>query len=169
MIHPTALVESDQIGEDTNIWAYAHVMDGAVVGQNCNVGDHAFIERGAIIGDNVTIKNGVCIWDGVEIEDAAFIGPNVTFTNDRIPRSPRMPSSASRYITRTWLEKTLVRYGVSIGAAATICPGIELGDFSMVGAGAVVTKDVAPFSLVAGVPARLLTPRHDPQLGPAPP
>ena len=154
MIHPTALVESDRIGESTNIWAYAHVMEGARVGKNCNIGDHAFVENGAVIGDNVTIKNQVCIWEGVTIEDSVFVGPNVTFTNDRTPRSPRMPSSASRYLTRTWLESTRVGYGASIGAAATICPGVELGEFCMVAAGAVVTKDVPSFALVAGVPAK---------------
>lgn len=154
MIHATALVETDHLGDSTNVWAYAHVMSGAVVGNNCNLGDHVFVEGGATIHDNVTIKNNVCIWDGVTIEDGVFVGPSVTFTNDRFPRSPRLPQAKSKYADESWLCRTVVRHGVSIGAAATICPGVELGQFSMIGAGAVVTKDVAPFSLVVGSPAK---------------
>lgn len=153
--HPLSLVESDQIGVNTRIWAFAHVMAGARLGANVNVGDHAYIEGGAVIGDNVTIKNQVCIWDGVTIEDDCFIGPRVTFTNDRHPRSPRMPEVANRYASpESWLCKTVVRRGCAIGAGAIICPGIILGAYSMIAAGAVVTRDVAPFALVIGSPAK---------------
>jgi UDP-2-acetamido-3-amino-2,3-dideoxy-glucuronate N-acetyltransferase len=154
-VHPTALVESQDIGTGSSIWAFVHVMKGARLGANVNVGDHAFIESGAVVGDNVTIKNQVLIWEGVQIEDNCFIGPRVTFTNDRNPRSPRMPGSADRYREKSnWLARTLVRKGCSIGAAATICPGIVLGDFCMIAAGSVVTSNVPPFALMMGVPAR---------------
>lgn len=153
--HETAIVESQQIGEGTRIWAYAHVLDGAHIGCNSQIGDHTFVEGGAVIGDNVTIKNQVCIWDGVTIEQGAFIGPRVTFTNDVNPRSPRMESARERYSNReNWLVETHVGPGCAIGASATIRAGVTLGPYSMVGAAALVTKDVAPFSLVFGVPAR---------------
>jgi len=154
-IHPTALVESDEIGSGSSIWAFVHVMKGARLGTNVNVGDHAFIESGAIVGNNVTIKNQVLVWEGVQIEDNCFIGPRVTFTNDRNPRSPRMPTSQARYGDKqNWMSRTIVREGCSIGAAATICPGIVLGEYSMIAAGAVVTADVPPFALMMGVPAK---------------
>jgi UDP-2-acetamido-3-amino-2,3-dideoxy-glucuronate N-acetyltransferase len=153
--HPAALVESDQIGPETRIWAFAHVMRGAVVGGNCNVGDHAFIEGGATIGSNVTIKNNVCVWAGVRLEDDVFVGPNVTFTNDRFPRSPRMPEAQDRYRrTENWLTPTVVEQGASIGANATLVPGVRLGRYCTVGAGALVTCDVPAFALVVGSPAR---------------
>jgi UDP-2-acetamido-3-amino-2,3-dideoxy-glucuronate N-acetyltransferase len=154
-IHPQAIVESDQIGDGTSIWAFVHVMKGVRIGTSVNIGDHAFLESGAIVGNNVTIKNQVCIWDGVIIEDDVFIGPRVMFTNDRYPRSPRMEQAKSRYSSRDrWLSETIVRMGCAIGAGAIICPGIELGAYSVIAAGAVVTKNVAPHSLVAGNPAR---------------
>ena len=154
-IHPLAIVESDQIGVGTSIWAFVHVMNGATIGTNSNIGDHSFLETGAVVGNNVTIKNQVCIWDGVLIEDDVFIGPSVTFTNDRYPRSPRMEQAPSRYSSRdNWLDPTFVRRGCSIGAGAVICPGIELGFYSTIGAGAVVTKNVPAFALVIGNPAR---------------
>lgn len=154
MIHSKAIVESTEIGEGTNVWAYAHVMPGARIGCNSNIADHVFVEGGASIGNNVTLKNNVCVWDGVKIEDDVFVGPSVTFTNDRHPRSPRMEHARIRYSSRDWLSETVVHRGCAIGAAATICPGIELGAFSVIGAGAVVTKNVAPFSLVLGTPAK---------------
>ena len=154
-VHRLALCESDTIGDGTRIWAFAHVMRGAVVGRDCNIGDHAFIESGAMIGDRVTIKNGALIWDGVQIADDAFIGPGVIFTNDRHPRSPRMPAAAERYAERAnWLVQTDVGRGASFGAGAVIVPGISIGEYAMVGAGAVVTRDVPPHSLVVGHPAR---------------
>ncbi|MEO8270926.1 MAG: hypothetical protein ABI557_14480, partial [Aureliella sp.] len=97
MIHPTALVETEQIGDSTNVWAYAHVMQGARIGNQVNIGDHAFVEGGAVIGDRVTLKNRVCVWEGVTIEDDVFVGPCVTFTNDKNPRSPRMAKVRERY------------------------------------------------------------------------
>ena len=144
-IHPNALVESDDIGEETRIWAFAHVMEGARIGKGCNVGDHSFIESGVTIGDDVTVKNGVSIWEGVEIGDRVFIGPNVAFTNDSRPRSK---------IFHPTPVKTFVLEGASIGANATILPGITIGRYSMIGAGAIVTKDVQDFELAVGCPAR---------------
>lgn len=155
-IHPLALVETDAIGPGTRVWAFAHVMAGARIGRDCNIGDHAFVESGAGIGDNVTIKNNVCVWMGVTLEDGVFVGPNVAFTNDRFPRSARMPEARDRYAsTAEWLEATVVERGASIGANATILPGLRIGRYSMVAAGAVVTADVEPFALVVGAPARL--------------
>ena len=156
MIHPNALVDDrNAIGADTNVWAFAHVMAGARVGKRCNIGDHAFVESGAVVGDNVTIKNNVLIWEGITVEDDVFVGPGVVFTNDRFPRAARSAAARSRYSEKSnWLETTVVRRGCAIGAAATICPGLELGRFSMIGAGSVVVSDVEPYSLVIGSPAR---------------
>ena len=156
MIHPTAIVECKSIPESTNVWAYAHVMNGAQIGRNCNLGDHSFVEGGAIVGDGCTIKNQVCIWNGVEIQDGVFVGPGVIFTNDRFPRSPRMELMQERYESEAWLSRTRVETGCSIGAGAVICPGISLGSYSMIGAGSVVTRDVPPFALVVGNPARVI-------------
>lgn len=154
-VHPAALVESQSVGPGTRVWAFAHILAGAKLGANCNVGDHAFIESGACIGNNVTVKNHVCIWDGVTIEDDCFLGPHVMFTNDPYPRSPRMPEAVARYSQRdNWLLPTVVSRGCSIGANATILPGIHLGEYSMIAAGSVVTHDVRPFALVMGAPAR---------------
>jgi UDP-2-acetamido-3-amino-2,3-dideoxy-glucuronate N-acetyltransferase len=153
--HPLALVESDQVGEGTYVWAFAHVMPGARVGRNCNLAEHAFIETGAGVGDNVTIKNNVCLWRGVTLEDDVFVGPNATFTNDRFPRSARMLKSIRHCRHHEeWLESTVVERGASIGANATILPGIRVGRYSMVAAGALVTRDVPPFALMIGAPAR---------------
>ena len=156
MIHPQALVDDlNSLGNGTNVWAFAHVMAGATVGCQCNIGDHAFLEAGSVVGDNVTIKNGVLIWEGVTIQDDVFVGPGVVFTNDRLPRSPRMQIAKARYSDRAnWLVPTLVMHGCSIGASATICPGVVLGRYCMVAAGSVVTKDVESHSLVMGTPAR---------------
>ena len=151
-VHPSALCESADVGPGTRIWAFAHVMAGARVGRDCNIGDHAFVESGAWIGDRVTVKNAVLVWDGVRIEDDAFIGPAVVFTNDRSPRSPRMPvdAVAQRYARRErWLLPTRVAQGASIGAGAVIAPGVTLGAFCMVGAGSLVTRDVPPHRLVS--------------------
>lgn len=144
-IHPKALVESSEIGAGTRVWAFAHVMPGGRIGKGCNIGDHSFIESGAIIGDDVTIKNGVSVWDGVEIGDRVFVGPNVAFTNDTRPRSKVYHATA---------ERTRLLEGASIGANATILAGITIGRYAMIGAGAVVTKDVQDFELVVGCPAR---------------
>jgi acetyltransferase-like isoleucine patch superfamily enzyme/dTDP-4-dehydrorhamnose 3,5-epimerase-like enzyme len=146
-IHDRALVENGAlIGSGTRIWAFAHILPGAKVGNGCNICDHTFIENEVTIGDRVTVKCGVQLWDGVSIEDDVFIGPNATFTNDRFPRSRQHPESYLR---------TLVRQGASIGANATVLPGVTIGMHAMVGAGAVVTKDVPPYAIVKGNPARI--------------
>lgn len=151
--HPTALVESKDIGAGTKIWAFTHVMPGVKIGKICSIGDHCFLEKGVIIKDNVTIKNGVSIWEGVEIGNGVFIGPNVVFTNDLWPRSPRWLSY--RYKDKKWLISTKIEEGASIGANSTILCGITIGRYSMIGAGSVVTKDIPPHSLVYGVPAKI--------------
>jgi len=144
--HNHALVESEHIGENTRIWAFAHVLPGARIGRECNICDHVFVENDVIIGDRVTIKCGVQVWDGVELEDDVFVGPNATFTNDNFPRSKVYPERFNR---------TVIRKGASIGANATILSGITIGSGAMVGAGAVVTADVPPHSIVVGNPARI--------------
>jgi acetyltransferase-like isoleucine patch superfamily enzyme len=151
--HPKAIVESKAIGSGTRIWAFTHVADGAIVGRDCNLGEHVYVENGASIGDNVTIKNGVHVWEGVTLQNDVFVGPNAVFTNDRSPRSPRSAVAQVRYRSKEWLERTLVREGASIGANATILCGIEIGRYASVGAGAVVTRSVPPFTLVVGAPA----------------
>lgn len=154
-IHPSSIVETQDIGQGTRIWALAHVMRDVSIGANCSIGDHCYIESGVVIGDNVTIKNGNMMWEGVILEDGVFVGPHVTFTNDRYPRSPRLPQARERYSNREWLLPTVVRKGASLGAAAVILAGITIGEFSMAAAGAVVTKDVPPYALVIGNPAHV--------------
>lgn len=143
--HPLALVETDQIGEKTNVWAYAHVMKGALVGAHCNIGDHAFVESGAVIGNEVTIKNGVAVWQYVTVEDRVFLGPNCSLTNDMRPRSKRDWSPVA----------TTIREGATVGANATIVCGCDIGRYAFVGAGSVVTKPVPDHALVFGSPARV--------------
>ena len=155
-VHPTGINESTLVGAGTRIWAYAHILFGARVGKDCNIGDHAFVEGGAELGNGVTVKNSVAIWEGVVLEDYVFVGPNVSFTNDRFPRSPRNPVVSSRYDDKGWLESTRVRVGASLGANATIVCGLTVGRYSTVAAGAVVTRDVPDFSLVMGVPGRVV-------------
>lgn len=144
--HPQALVESANIGRQTRIWAFAHVLPGAQIGTDCNICDHVFIENDVVIGDRVAIKCGVQIWDGLRIEDDVFIGPNATFTNDIFPRSKQPPESFS---------KTIIRKGASIGANATILAGCTVGKNAMIGAGTVVIRDVPPNAIVVGNPARI--------------
>lgn len=144
--HPKALVETKNIGKNTRIWAFAHILPGAIIGEDCNLCDHTFVENDVVIGDRVTIKSGVQLWDGITLEDDVFIGPNATFTNDPFPRSKQYLKSFSR---------TVIRKGASIGANATILPGLTIGIYAMVGAGAVVSKDVPPFAIVVGNPARI--------------
>jgi acetyltransferase-like isoleucine patch superfamily enzyme len=146
-VHERGLCESDEVGEGTRIWAFAHVMKGAKIGARCNVCDHAFIETGAVVGDRVTIKNAVLLWDGVRIEDDVFIGPNAVFTNVERPR-------AGLKKKREEFGETVVRRGATIGANATIVCGITVGEYAFVGAGAVVTKDVPAHAMVVGSPAR---------------
>jgi UDP-2-acetamido-3-amino-2,3-dideoxy-glucuronate N-acetyltransferase len=144
--HPQALIESENIGSGTRVWAFAHVLSGAVIGEDCNICDHVFIENDVRVGNRVTIKCGVQLWDGLTLEDDVFVGPNVTFTNDLFPRSKQYPTEFSQ---------TLVRTGASIGANATILPGITIGINAMIGAGSVVTKSVPPYAVVVGNPARI--------------
>ena len=145
--HPSAIVESKKIGKATRVWAFAHILPGAMIGVDCNLCDHVFIENDVVVGDRVTVKCGVQLWDGVRLEDDVFIGPNATFTNDPFPRSKQYPEKYS---------ETVVQKGASIGANATILPGVTIGQNAMVGAGAVVTKDVPPNSIVVGNPARIV-------------
>ena len=153
-VHSEAICESQRVGEGTRIWAFAHVLDGAIVGRACNICDHAFIEGGARIGDRVTIKNQVMVWDGVTIEDCAFIGPGVIFTNDRHPRSRGLAEVAGRYgHQENWLIPTMVCRGASIGAGAVILCGVTVGEYASVGAGSVVTRDVPGHRIVVGNPA----------------
>lgn len=144
--HSTALVESENVGGGTRIWAFAHVLPGAKIGADCNICDGVFIENDVAIGDRVTIKCGVQIWDGIALEDDVLVGPNATFSNDRFPRSGHRAFA---------LQRTIVRRGASIGANATILPGITIGAHAMVGAGAVVTRDVPQNAVVVGNPARI--------------
>lgn len=145
-IHPNALVEiGAKIGSGTRIWAFAHVLGGAVVGKDCNLCDHTFVEQDVVIGDRVTLKCGVYLWNGLVVEDDVFIGPSATLTNDLRPRSRQYPKSFP--ITR-------LRQGCTIGANATILPGITLGRWSMIGAGAVVTRTVPDYALMTGNPAK---------------
>jgi UDP-2-acetamido-3-amino-2,3-dideoxy-glucuronate N-acetyltransferase len=145
--HATALVESENIGSDTRIWAFAHVLKGARIGKRCNLGDHVFVESNVRIGDDVTIKNGVAVWDCVTIEDKVFVGPNAVFTNDKNPRIA-FHKTADEFLP------TVVREGASIGANVTIVCGVEIGRHAFIGAGAVVTKDVEDHAIMIGNPAR---------------
>jgi UDP-2-acetamido-3-amino-2,3-dideoxy-glucuronate N-acetyltransferase len=145
-IHPSALVESKHIGRGTLVWAFAHILAGARIGADCNICDGVFIENEVVLGDRVTVKCGVQLWDGVTAENDVFIGPNATFTNDPMPRSKVRPEKWSR---------TVLREGCSIGANATILPGLEIGREAMVGAGAVVTHTVPAHAIVVGNPARI--------------
>ena len=146
-VHDQAICESPAVGRGTRIWAWSHVLPGAVIGEDCNICECVFIENDVDIGNRVTVKNGVQLWDGLRIQDDVFIGPNVTFTNDKFPRS------------RHWQEavpQTRVEKGASVGANATVLPGITIGEGAMVGAGSVVTKDVPPFAIAYGNPARVV-------------
>ena len=155
-IHPTALVESENIGEDTMIWAFTHIMKNVPVGSNCNIGDNCFIESGAVVGNNVTIKNGNMLFEGITLEDGVFVGPHVFFTNDRFPRSARLPEAKKRYVNHEWFAPTTIKYGATLGAASVILPGVTVGEFAMVGAGAIVTKDIPAHGLAIGNPSHLI-------------
>ena len=145
-IHPMADVQTTDIGDGTQIWQFAIILKEATIGKNCNINCHTFIENDVKIGNNVTVKAGVYIWDGIEIANDVFLGPNVTFVNDKYPRSKQYPEN---------FQKTIIEDFVSIGANATILGGIKIGKYALIGAGTVVTKDIPPFSLVKGNPARV--------------
>lgn len=154
-VHPQGLCESTRVGAGTRIWAFAHVLPGAVIGADCNVCDHVFIENDVVVGDRVTIKCGVQLWDGLRVGDDVFIGPNATFSNDKFPRSKAHQAQPLQ---------TLLGEGCSIGAGAVVLPGLRIGARAMVGAGAVVTHDVPSRAIVSGNPARIVgyvdTPTH---------
>jgi UDP-2-acetamido-3-amino-2,3-dideoxy-glucuronate N-acetyltransferase len=146
-LHSKSLCESKNIGKGTRVWAFAHILPEAVIGVDCNICDSVFIENKVKIGNRVTIKSGVQVWDGIEISDDVFIGPNVTLTNDKYPRS------------RKWQDKilkTTIESGASIGGNSTILPGITIGANAIVGAGSVVTKNVKPNTIVVGNPAQMI-------------
>jgi UDP-2-acetamido-3-amino-2,3-dideoxy-glucuronate N-acetyltransferase len=146
-LHDLALCESEHVGKDTRVWAFAHVMPGARVGERCNLGEGVYVEGSVVVGDDVTVKNGVALYDGVTLEDGVFVGPNAVFTNDLRPRSGEFKRDASTFLP------TRVEKGASIGANATIRCGITIGAYAMIAAGAVVTRDIEPHALVRGVPA----------------
>jgi UDP-2-acetamido-3-amino-2,3-dideoxy-glucuronate N-acetyltransferase len=145
MIHKLSDVQSTNIGNGTYIWQFSVVLSGAIIGNNCNINCNCFIENDVTIGNNVTVKSGVQIWDGTTLEDNVFIGPNVTFTNDLVPRSKMYPSK---------FLKTIVKKGASIGANTTIVGGVEIGECAFVGAGSVVTKNIPAFTVWYGNPAK---------------
>lgn len=146
-VHESADVQTQNIGTGTRIWQYCVVLGGARIGDNCNICAHVLIENDVVVGNNVTIKSGVQLWDGLRVADDVFIGPNVTFTNDLFPRSKVYPET---------FRQTTIKSGASIGANATILPGLTVAEKAMVGAGAVVTRSVPPNAIVAGNPARII-------------
>jgi len=165
-VHEKGLCESTNIGEGTRIWAFAHVLPGATIGSSCNICDGVFVENDVTVGNHVTVKCGVQLWDGVTLEDNVFVGPNATFTNDIRPRSKVYPEEFLR---------TVVEEGASIGANATLLPGIRIGRNAMIGAGAVVTRSVPPNAIVVGNPAKIIgyagtdtVSTHDPELSATP-
>lgn len=145
-IHPIADVQTRDIGEGTVIWQYVVVLPGARIGKDCNINAQCLIEGDVVLGDRVTVKSGVQLWNGVRLGNDVFVGPNVTFTNDKFPRSKQYPEE---------FLKTHIEDGASIGGGAVILPGVTIGKGAMVGAGAVVTQSVPPYAIVMGSPARI--------------
>lgn len=147
MIHKLSDVQSECIPESTNVWQYTVVLQNAKIGNNCNLCSHCFVENDVMIGDNVTIKCGVYLWDGITIEDNVFVGPNVTFTNDKYPRSKQYPNE---------FQRTIIKRGASIGAGAVILGGVIIGENAMIAAGSVVTKNIPANELWLGSPAKFI-------------
>jgi UDP-2-acetamido-3-amino-2,3-dideoxy-glucuronate N-acetyltransferase len=147
MIHPLSDVKTKNIGENTRVWQFSVILENAVIGNNCNINAHCFIENDVVIGNNVTIKCGNYIWDGIRIGDNVQIGPNVTLTNDKYPRAKNAHFRA---------ENLCINFGASIGGGSTLIPGIVVGEFALIGAGALVIKDVPPHALVVGSPAKIV-------------
>lgn len=145
MIHPSSDVQTNKIGEGTKIWQYVVILPDAVIGKNCNINAHCFIENDVVIGDDVTMKCGVYLWNGISIGNSVFVGPNVTFTNDKYPRSKSYPEK---------FQKTIVEDGASIGAGSVLVCGITIGKNAMIGAGSIVTKSVPANQLWIGNPAK---------------
>lgn len=147
-VHESSYIDEDVvIGDDTKIWHFCHVQKGVRIGEKCSLGQNVNIANNVKVGNFVKIQNNVSVYEGVELEDYVFCGPSMVFTNDLTPRS-MYPKGASFY------KKTIVGFGTTIGANATIVCGIKIGKFAMIGAGALVTKDIASYALVVGVPAR---------------
>jgi acetyltransferase-like isoleucine patch superfamily enzyme len=146
VIHPTAIVECEDVGPRTRVYAFVHILAGAVIGADCNINDHCFIEGDVVLGDRVTVKCGNYLWNGLRVADDVFLGPNVVYTNDRAPRSKRYPER---------FEPIVIGHGASIGANCVIGGGITIGRYALVGMGSVVTRDVPDHALVYGNPARL--------------
>jgi UDP-2-acetamido-3-amino-2,3-dideoxy-glucuronate N-acetyltransferase len=142
-VHELADVKSGNIGKDTKIWQFSIVLSGAIIGENCNINCHCFIENDVVMGNNVTVKSGVYLWDGIHIDDDVFIGPNVSFTNNKYPRSKHFINSM----------KTHIGKGASIGAGSSILCELSVGEYAMIGAGSVITKNVPPYTLWFGNPA----------------
>lgn len=147
MIHPKADVQTKNIGTGTTIWQYAIILPNAAIGADCNINCHTFIENEVLIGNRVTIKSGVYLWDKTVIEDDVFVGPNVTFVNDKNPRSKKYPEN---------FQEIKICKGASIGANTTILGNVTIGEYAMIGAGSVVTKNIPPFALAYGNPAKLM-------------
>jgi len=147
MIHPTAEVQTKKIGANTSVWQFSVILEEAVIGENCNINCHTFIESDVVIGNNCTIKSGVFLWEGIRLGDNVFIGPNATFVNDKFPKSKVYPHE---------FQKTIINDNASIGANATILGGLSIGKGALIGAGAVVTKDVPDFAIVVGNPAKII-------------
>ena len=149
-VHESSYIDDDvEIGEGTKIWHFCHIQKGARIGKNCSLGQNVNVSNHVIIGNNVKIQNNVSVYEGVELEDGVFCGPSCVFTNDLTPRA-EFPKGSTGY------KKTLVKHGASIGANSTIVCGHTIGEYAMVAAGAVVTRDVEPYMLVAGVPAKVV-------------
>lgn len=146
MIHELSEVQSLNIGHNTDVWQFSVILKGAIIGDNCNINCHVFIENDVLIGNNVTVKAGNYLWDGLTICDDVFLGPNVTFTNDKLPRSKQYKSA---------FQRTVIKNNASIGGGATILGGVEIGQYAMIGAGTLITKNVPDRALVYGNPASI--------------